>query len=77
VGNLTIRGYSDFPLLWSQPCALSIPGCYSITTMALRIAEQTGITLVALARSDSITVYANPGRIRGRAEGARCDRAIS
>ncbi len=35
------------------------------TTMALRIAEQTGITLVALARSDSITVYANPGRIRG------------
>src|SRR5713226_2037059 len=35
------------------------------TTMALRIAEQTGITLVALARSDSVTVYANPGRIRG------------
>ena len=38
------------------------------TTMALRIAEQTGITLVALARSDSLTVYANPGRIRGLAE---------
>ena len=35
------------------------------TTMALRIAEQTGVTLVALARSDSVTVYANPGRIRG------------
>ncbi len=35
------------------------------TTMALRIAEQTGITLVALARSDSVTVYANPGRIKG------------
>ena len=35
------------------------------TTMALRIAEQTGITLVALARSDSVTIYANPGRIRG------------
>src|SRR3984893_6713044 len=41
------------------------------TTMALRIAEQTGITLVALARSDSITVYANPGRIGGLAERAR------
>ena len=41
------------------------------TTMALRIAEQTGITLVALARSDSITVYANPGRIRGLAERVR------
>jgi FdhD protein len=41
------------------------------TTMALRIAERTGITLVALARSDSITVYANPGRIRGLAERAR------
>src|SRR6266481_294240 len=39
------------------------------TTMALRIAEQTGITLVALARSDSITVYANPGRIRGLVAG--------
>jgi FdhD protein len=35
------------------------------TTMALRIAEKTGITLVALARSDSVTVYANPGRIKG------------
>jgi FdhD protein len=35
------------------------------TTMALRIAERTGITLVALARSDSITVYANPERIEG------------
>jgi FdhD protein len=35
------------------------------TTMALRIAEQTGITLIALARPDSVTVYANPGRIRG------------
>lgn len=34
------------------------------TTMALRIAERTGITLVALARSDSVTVYANPGRIK-------------
>jgi len=41
------------------------------TTMALRIAERAGITLVALARSDSITVYANPGRIRGLAERAR------
>ncbi len=35
------------------------------TTMALRIAEKTGITLVALARSDSVTVYTNPGRIKG------------
>jgi formate dehydrogenase assembly factor FdhD len=39
------------------------------TTMALRIAEQTGITLVALAWSDSITVYADLGRIRGSAAG--------
>src|SRR5204863_8554258 len=39
------------------------------TTMALRIAEQTGITLIALARADSITVYANPGRIRGLVAG--------
>ncbi len=40
------------------------------TTMAPRIAEQTGITPVALARSDSVTVYANPGRIE-RVGGAR------
>ncbi|HEY1723062.1 MAG TPA: formate dehydrogenase accessory sulfurtransferase FdhD [Magnetospirillaceae bacterium] len=35
------------------------------TTMALRIAERAGLTLVALARSDSVTAYANPGRIAG------------
>lgn len=35
------------------------------TTMALRIAERTGMTLIALARSDSVTLYANPGRIKG------------
>lgn len=35
------------------------------TMMALRLAERTGITLVALARSDSVTVYASPGRIKG------------
>lgn len=33
------------------------------TTMALKIAERTGLSLVALARADSITVYANPERI--------------
>ena len=37
------------------------------TTMALRIAEETGLTLVAFARADSLNVYANPGRIIGRA----------
>jgi FdhD protein len=36
------------------------------TTMALRIAEETGVTLVALARRDNITVYTNPGRVAGR-----------
>jgi len=35
------------------------------TTMALRIANRAGITLVALARQDAMTVYANPGRITG------------
>ena len=35
------------------------------TGMALRIAEQAGVTLVALARADSVTLYANPGRITG------------
>ena len=40
------------------------------TTMALRIAEQAGVTLVALARADSVTVYANPGRIINIAKAA-------
>jgi len=35
------------------------------TTLALEIAGRTGLTLAALARPDSVTVYANPGRIRG------------
>jgi FdhD protein len=35
------------------------------TTMALRVAERTGITLVALARWDSVTVYTHPRRIDG------------
>lgn len=35
------------------------------TTMALKIAERAGVTLVALARADSVTVYANPGRVGG------------
>lgn len=42
------------------------------TTLALQIAEQTGITLVALARSDSVTVFTNPGRIdTGGSTGAK------
>jgi FdhD protein len=45
------------------------------TTMALRIAEKTGMTLVALARSDSVTVYANPGRIRGTTAEAKLSKA--
>lgn len=34
------------------------------TGMALRVAEQGGLTIVALARPDSMTVYAHPRRIR-------------
>jgi len=37
------------------------------TTMALRIARECDMTLVALARSDSVTLYANPRRVRGLA----------
>ncbi len=47
------------------------------TTMALRIAERTGITLVALARSDSVTVYANPGRIKGTTAEPKLLRSLS
>ena len=74
------RGYIDpergFSVITSRcsfetvqkAAAIGIPLLVAIsapTTMALHIAEKTGITLVAPARSDSVTVYTNPGRIKG------------
>src|SRR5438270_5666193 len=66
-GFAVITSRCSFEMV-QKAATLRIPILVAIsapTTMALRIAEQTGITLVALARSDSITVYANPGRIKG------------
>ncbi|MSO72926.1 MAG: formate dehydrogenase accessory sulfurtransferase FdhD [Rhodospirillaceae bacterium] len=40
------------------------------TSLALAVAERTGLTLVALARTDSVTVYANPERLSGTGLGA-------
>jgi FdhD protein len=40
-------------------CALSAP-----TAFAVRLAEKTGLTLVAFARRDKHVVYAHPGRLR-------------
>lgn len=37
------------------------------TTLALKIAAQTGLTLVALARTDSVMLYTHPERISGAA----------
>jgi len=71
-GFVVITSRCSFEMV-QKAATIRIPILVAIsapTTMALRIAEQTGITLVALARSDSITVYANPGRIRGLAEPA-------
>ena len=56
-----------------KAATLRIPILVAISapaTMALRIAERTGITLVALARLDSVTVYTNPGRISGLVTGS-------
>ena len=39
------------------------------TSLALAVAERTGLSLVALARSDSVMVYANPERVIGTAMG--------
>ncbi len=67
VGFAMITSRCSFEMV-QKAATIRIPILVAIsapTTMALRIAEHTGITLVALARSDSITVYANPGRIRG------------
>lgn len=42
------------------------------TSLALEIAERCRVTLVALARRDSVTVYVDPGRISGLSgEGVR------
>src|ERR1700737_215749 len=71
-GFVVITSRCSFEMV-QKAATIRIPILVAIsapTAMALHIAEQTGITLVALARSDSITVYANPGRIRGPAEGA-------
>lgn len=40
------------------------------TSLALDIATEAGMTLVALARADSITVYAHPGRVTAGRRGA-------
>ncbi len=39
------------------------------TGLALAIADRTGLSLVALARADSVTVYANPERLSGTKSG--------
>jgi FdhD protein len=67
VGFTVITSRCSFEMV-QKAATIGIPILVAIsapTTMALRIAEQTGITLVALARSDSVTVYANPGRLNG------------
>jgi formate dehydrogenase accessory protein FdhD len=72
-GFAVITSRCSFEMV-QKAATIRIPTLVAIsapTTMALRIAEQTGITLIALARSDSITVYANPGRIRGLMAGLR------
>ncbi len=40
--------------------AVSVP-----TALAIRVAEQAGITLVAVARSDGFEVFTHPGRLAG------------
>lgn len=50
-----------------KAASVGIPTLVAIsapTSMALDVAAATGLTLVALARRDSVTVYANPRRIR-------------
>jgi FdhD protein len=39
-------------------CAISAP-----TTLAIRVAEETGVTLIAFARGNRHTVYAHPARL--------------
>jgi FdhD protein len=40
------------------------------TSLALDVASNANMTLVALARADSVNVYAHPGRIAGGRRGA-------
>ena len=66
-GFVVITSRCSFEMV-QKAATMRIPILVAIsapTTMALRIAEHTGMTLVALARSDSITVYTSPGRIKG------------
>jgi len=66
-GFAVITSRCSFEMV-QKAATLNIPFLVAIsapTTMALRIAKRAGVTLVALARADSVTVYANPGRITG------------
>jgi FdhD protein len=51
----------NMPLL----VAISAP-----TGLALDVAERVGLTVVALARKDAMTVYTHPARIAELTEGA-------
>jgi FdhD protein len=64
-GFAVITSRCSFEMV-QKAATIGIPTLVAIsapTTMALHIAERTGVTLIALARSDSVTLYANPGRI--------------
>jgi len=66
-GFAVITSRCSFEMV-QKAATLGIPFLVAIsapTTMALRIAKRAGVTLVALARADAMTVYANPGRITG------------
>ena len=41
-----------------------VAGYYSLTMGAVRMAEKTGVTLVAFARRDRHVVYAHPERLK-------------
>jgi len=63
---LTVSGRISFEIV-SKAISAGIPYLASVSapsTMAVDIAEQAGMTLMAFCRNNKLTVYSNTGRVR-------------
>ena len=60
----TLRRYSrDDPAQRWHAAAPSIPVVLGRTGLAVRVAEETGITLAGFARDGRVTIYSHPERV--------------
>jgi FdhD protein len=66
-GFLVVTSRASFEMV-QKATVLGAPLLVAIsgpTGLAVRVADEAGLTLVGFARGDRLTVYANPGRVTG------------